>query len=167
MKIKNEKLFTENEFKLLSELCKDSSQSNGRLAGKLGIHSTTLRRLKKKLEERWGLKYAVAFNPSKMQSFSLYHVFMKLSPDTKVCKETKETEAFFKSRPYILGYGMCTHERWDATILFYCAEDMFDEFFREFKSKVDPIIEDMEIIKVSNVSGYSLLPVAVILKQFK
>jgi DNA-binding Lrp family transcriptional regulator len=167
MKNKVKEFFTGNELKLLTELCKDSSQSNGRLAEKVGIHSTTVRRLKKTLEERIGLRYAAAFNPTKMPSFSLYHVLLKLSPEAKICKESGKTDAFFKSRPYILGYGECTHEKWDAAVLFYCDEDLFDECFREFKSMVDPIIEDMDIIKVSNLSGFSKLSVSAVIKQCK
>ena len=167
MKNRDNDFFTENEIKLLTELSKDSSQSNGRLAKKVGIHSTTLRRMKKKLEERLGLKYCTSFNPSKMTSFSLYHVFLKLSPETKHCRESGKTDAFFKSMPYILGYGKCTHEKWDAAVLFYCDEDLFDKCFGEFKSKVDPIIKDMEVIKVSNLSGFSKLPIEAVLKQYK
>jgi len=139
-----------NEIKLLKELYKNSSQSNGKLAKKLNVHHTTVLRIKKSLEEKLGLGYTIYFSLRKVPTHKVYFVFQQLVPGARNNQELdRKMEAYYKSRPYIVGYGKCIHGKWDAFTIFYCSEQKFDEYFSEFKSRVNMMTEEMDIIKTT------------------
>ena len=140
--------FSKNESELLGELYKNSSQSNGRLAKTLGIHHTTILRIKKSLESKLGLRYSVGFNPQKIATHKVYYIFQQLVPGARSNEELeRKIEDYYRRKPYIIGYGKCIHGKWDAFVIFYCNEQRFDEYFSEFKSRVNMMTEEMDIIK--------------------
>ena len=160
--------FSDNEIKLLSELSKDSSQSNGGLGVKLGIHLTTVRRLKKALEEKIGLKYVATFDPSKVPSYRLFYVLQKLSPGVRDNEEiSRKMEKYYLSKSYIISYGRCIHSKWDCFALFYCNEKLFDEYFGDYKSRVDLMSEELDVIKVGTFlpCGFSKPPIDSVVKK--
>lgn len=161
-----EGFFSENEAKLLWELSKNSSQSNGRLAEKLGIHLTTVRRVKKTLEEKIGLRYSISFDPLSIPDYRLYYVFQKLSPGVRDNEEVnRKMEKYYEGKSFIVGYGKCMHGKWDAFTIFYCDENKFDEYFADFKSRVNLMTEDMDVIKVTQPlpCGISKMPIEAVL----
>lgn len=166
----NSSLFTEKEIRLLKELGRNSSQSNGGLAKKLGVHITTVRRMKKNLEEKIGLRYCISFNPSTVPDFRLYYIFQKLSPAVRDNEEVgRKMEKYYESRPYIVGFGRCMHSKWDAFTVFYCDENRFDEYFADFKSRVDLMTEEIDVVKVTQPMKccFSKLPIEAVLEDKK
>jgi DNA-binding Lrp family transcriptional regulator len=142
--------FGKNEIGLLNELYRNSTQSNGKLAKKLKIHHTTVMRLKSSLEARLGLGYTTYFNTQKVRTHKMYFIFQQLVPGARNNQELdRKIAAYYKTRPYIIAYGKCIHGKWDAFTIFYCSEQKFDEYFNEFKSRVNMMTDEMDIIKTT------------------
>jgi len=139
---------SENETKLLNELCRDSSQSNGRLAKKLHVHHTTILRIKRSLEEKLNIRYTLGLDMRKVPSLRLYFVFLQLAPGARDNPDLdKKMEEYYKLNSHVIGHGKCIHGKWDQFTVLYCSEKKFDEFFNEFKSRMNFVIEEMDIIK--------------------
>jgi DNA-binding Lrp family transcriptional regulator len=158
---------TKNEIKLLNELHKNSSQSNGKLAKKLNVHHTTILRIKKNLEDKLGLGYTINFDLQKVRTHKFYYIFQQLVPGARNNEELdRKMGEYYKHRPYVVGYGKCIHGKWDAFTIFYCSEQRFDEYFNEFKSRINMMTEEMDIIKTAQPihPSFMQIPVATILE---
>lgn len=136
-----------NEAKVLEILLEGGNATNHKISKEIGIHHQTVGKIRKKLEDKLGLKYTVEFDYDKIGITSMYHIYTKIYPRGKTEKKRQRARKYFDERHVFVSYGAVSHAVWDGYVVLTCKDDEFDKILRDYKEVLGGDIEDISVIK--------------------
>ena len=142
-----------NESKVLNILLDRGNVTNHKISEEIGLHHQTVGKIRKKIEEKLGIRYTVEFDYDKIGLTSMYYIYTKIYPRGKTERKRERARNYFDERDYFVGYGAVSHAVWDGYVILTCKDDEFDRIFRNYKEVLGGDIEDISVVKHTYTIG--------------